>query len=157
MAPRTATERRPTVSLKPCLDCGEPSPDSYCREHRPTKVSSRAKRAMTKRERGYNWRWDQLSRRARRLQPFCSDCGATADLQADHTPEAWRRHEAGLAVRLDDIDVVCGPCNRARGPARGPLTRGYAPTPGSPPPVDKAQTPLHFGLECNAGGREDGS
>lgn len=48
----------------------------------------------------------QLSRRARRLQPFCTDCGSTDELQLDHmahlgarrgreggpaqgTPEAW--------------------------------------------------------------------
>lgn len=140
------------MTLKPCLRCGEPSPGTYCSEHKPTNVSSKSKRAKTKRERGYNWHWDQLSRRARRLQPFCSDCGATDDLQADHSPEAWQRHEDGLAVRIQDVDVCCGPCNRARGAARGPLTRGYAPTHGSPPPVDKAQSALHLQMIVNKGG-----
>jgi 5-methylcytosine-specific restriction enzyme A len=60
-----------------------------------------------------------LSRRARRLQPFCTDCGSTEDLQTDHTPEAWKRKAAGKPLRLADVEVVCGPCNRARGAARG--------------------------------------
>lgn len=53
------------------------------------------------------------------MQPFCLDCGATDDLQADHTPEAWARKAAGKAIRLQDIAVVCGRCNRDRGQARG--------------------------------------
>lgn len=53
------------------------------------------------------------------MQQFCLDCGATEDLQADHSPEAWKRWEQGLSIRLKDIDVVCGPCNRKRGQARG--------------------------------------
>lgn len=73
--------------------------------------------------RGYDQRWRRLSERARKLQPFCSDCGARDDLQADHSPAAWRRKEKGLAVRLRDIDVVCGACNRRRGAARGKETR----------------------------------
>lgn len=105
------------MTLRPCLTCGEPTTGPRCPEHtHDTKPSARA--------RGYNTSWDKLSKRARRLQPFCSDCGATHDLQADHTPEAWARKAAGKPLRLTDIDVVCGPCNRKRGAARGRLTRG---------------------------------
>ncbi len=89
------------MTLRPCLDCGQPSPDARCSPCR-----------------GYDSRWDELSRRARKLQPFCSDCGATENLQADHSPEAWTRRAAGKAIRLKDIDVVCGPCNTERGQAR---------------------------------------
>ncbi len=52
------------------------------------------------------------------MQPYCSDCGATEDLQCDHSREAWKRKTAGKPIRLKDVDVVCGPCNRARGAAR---------------------------------------
>lgn len=70
------------------------------------------------RQRGYDTAWTRLSKRARTKQQFCSDCGATDGLQADHTPQAWERHAQGLPIRLEDIDVVCGQCNRARGAAR---------------------------------------
>jgi len=73
-------------------------------------------------ERGYGGRWQRLSRRARQLQPFCTDCGSTHDLTADHSPEAWIRHDKGLAVRLVDIEVVCRRCNSERGAARGDTT-----------------------------------
>lgn len=111
----------------PCIDCGEPVKATRCdecareadrhriRKHAPKKASPKA--------RGYDERWRRLSRRARLLQPFCSDCGATDDLQADHSPEAWERHEKGLPLRLADVDVVCGRCNRKRGAARGATSR----------------------------------
>mgnify|MGYP000662118958 CR=1 FL=1 len=89
------------MTHKPCLDCGAPSASTRCSAHR-----------------GYDAAWDRLSRRARKVQPWCSDCGSTEDLQADHSPEAWARHAAGKRIRLRDVDVVCGPCNRERGPAR---------------------------------------
>ena len=86
------------MTWTPCMTCGEPSEATYCPEH--TRHSWKPSAAA----RGYDWRWLQLSRRARRLQPFCSDCGATDDLTADHSPEAWRRKEAGLVIRLKDVD-----------------------------------------------------
>jgi 5-methylcytosine-specific restriction protein A len=109
------------MTLKPCIVCGEPSAASRCPEHT-------AKPAASPTERGYDWQWTKLSRRARKLQPWCSGCGATEDLQADHSPEAWARKAAGLSVRLRDVQVLCGGCNRAAGAARGSSdTRGVAP------------------------------
>lgn len=89
------------MTLKPCADCGVPTAMTRCTAHR-----------------GYDSKWAKLSQRARKLQTFCSDCGATENLQADHSPEAWARRAAGKAIRLKDIDVVCGPCNTTRGQAR---------------------------------------
>lgn len=113
------------MALKvPCLRCGEPTTGSRCDTCQPIKAPrTEAQRAKPNHDRGYNHAWKRLSRMARRLQPFCSDCGDTNNLQGDHTPEAWARHEAGLPIRLQDIDVVCGPCNIQRGPARGPTSR----------------------------------
>lgn len=122
--------------MKPCLTCGEPSDQTRCTEHR------RDDHHLTAHERGYTAAWRRLSVKARRLQPFCTDCGAAQDLQADHTPEAWARHDAGKPIRLADIDVVCGPCNRTRGAARStrkPLTRGDDPNRSGPTPDGKAQ------------------
>lgn len=116
--------------MKPCLVCGEPSPEARCEEH-PKKQQNRSKDRS--RGAGYGHAWDQLSRRARRLQPWCSDCGTTQQLSADHTPEAWRRHDAGKPIRLKDIAVVCIRCNIARGKARGEgVTRPDSEAAGKP-------------------------
>ena len=106
---------------RPCIQCGTLSDSTRCDtcSGRYRSMTRRLYPKSSPRDRGYDSQWDRLSRKARRLQPFCSDCGSTKDLQADHTPEAWRRHDAGLPIRLRDVDVVCGPCNRLRGAARG--------------------------------------
>lgn len=91
-----------------------------CKECRPKDDGMKDKLYRGSRhERGYGYRWEKLSKRARQLQPFCSDCGTSKDLTADHSIEAWRRHDAGLPIRLKDIDVVCRQCNTDRGAARG--------------------------------------
>lgn len=109
------------MTLRPCLTCGEPCAGPRCPDHT---VDPKLPAA----DRGYDAAWQRLSKRARRLQPFCLDCGATEDLQADHLPQAWERKAAGKPLRLADVEVVCSPCNRARGAARGPsATRGDAP------------------------------
>lgn len=123
------------MALKPCLVCGEPSPGPRCPEH-PEQTSHQA----TATQRGYDSKWSRLSRRARRLQPWCLDCHATEDLSADHSPEAWRRHERGLPIRLEDIEVVCLSCNTKRGAARGDgVGRGHK------EPRSKPQTQMRFG------------
>lgn len=119
--------------LKPCLVCGEPSAESRCPEHRLDA------HVLTRQERGYDSKWDRLSRKARQLQPFCSDCGTTNDLQADHSPEAWARKARGKPIRLRDIDVVCGPCNRRRGAARPEATRGAGRITAGQSPEGKAK------------------
>jgi 5-methylcytosine-specific restriction endonuclease McrA len=124
------------VTLSPCLDCGEPCAGPRCTEH-----TTDAK--GTRHQRGYDAAWDRLSRRARRLQPWCGGCGATEDLQTDHTPEAWARKAAGKPIRLQDVQVLCGPCNRAAGAARGPsATRGSTPTTPAPGPRPRQNVSL---------------
>lgn len=114
------------MTLRTCLQCGEPCDGPRCPEH-DTKGTAT--------NRGYDAAWDRLSRRARRLQHFCTDCGATEGLQADHLPEAWAAKAAGKPIKLTMVDVVCGPCNIARGAARGPsATRGMDPTATPPRP-----------------------
>lgn len=97
---------------RPCLACGEPVEGSYCIEHKPQPSKSR-------RDRGYEGSWRKVSARARRKQPWCSDCGSVDDLTADHTPAAWEAHDAGRPITLDLVDVVCRPCNSRRGHIRG--------------------------------------
>lgn len=120
--------------MKPCIECGELSDRNRCAEHRP-KHAPKASR----RERGYDAAWDRLSARARRIQPFCSDCGTTDDLTADHSPEAWERKAQGKPIRLQDVDVLCRGCNARRGAARGPNTRGQGVGDTVPSPHAKAE------------------
>lgn len=134
--------------LRPCLRCGEPASGTYCPACRPpeSKPSARA--------RGYDANWDKLSARARRLQPFCTDCGSTRDLQLDHTPDAWARKAAGKSIRLRDVAVCCADCNRARGAARGGSARagleddqepwGDTPPPTRTGPLSKAKFQSHI-------------
>lgn len=119
-----------------CADCGTPY-EKIKNESRCTDCSTvptehprvSATRSLNKRmadplkyaprKNGYTPAWDRLSKQARGLQPWCSDCGTPDDLTADHSTTAWHRYERGLPIRLQDIDVVCRTCNAERGPARG--------------------------------------
>lgn len=113
-----------------CAECGSPyerqHTESRCQEcnPKPTAIQQRQweqqKNKGSAHQRGYDYRWARLSKRARALQPYCSDCGSPHNLTADHSIEAWARRDRGLPIRLQDIDVVCQDCNHDRGPARGP-------------------------------------
>lgn len=100
------------MTLTPCIACGEPTTGARCPDHQPadTKAPTTA--------RGYDQTWRKLSERARRLQPWCTDCRTTTDLTTDHSEQAWRRKADGKPIRLRDVDVVCRSCNGKRGRAR---------------------------------------
>lgn len=122
------------MTLRPCLDCGEPSPASRCDEHRPPDHN------LSPTQRGYDSVWQRLSRRARRVQPWCTDCGTRDDLTCDHSPSAWERKAAGKVIRLVDVDVCCRPCNARRGRAR---PQGAGTSQSAWTPASKAKSPLH--------------
>ena len=130
---------------RPCLGCGEPVAGSWCPDCQPVRVEP----SKDRRARGYEGQWRKVSARARRLQPWCSDCGTDKDLTCDHSPEAWRRFEAGLAVRIVDVDVVCRSCNSKRGPARQRVDQGGCPAVG----VFGTRTARHRG-DLNPEGRD---
>ena len=103
---------------RPCASCGEPSPGTRCPDctvEREARVTERKGSATA---RGYDARWQRLSARARRMQPFCTDCASTDDLTADHL--VWP------ARTLADVDVVCRPCNSKRGATRGEKASRHA-------------------------------
>jgi hypothetical protein len=108
---------------RPCLACGRatkgelgggvPGPDgrpvlakgrggSYCAEHQP-------KRQRTSQ---YNYAWRKASLAARKRQPWCTFCGSTADLTADHVVPLGRGGE--LVPEASWIRVLCRSCNSAR-------------------------------------------
>lgn len=104
--------------LSPCRDCGEPTEGTYCDYCRPQYINRQRDNKKPPRSIGYDSTWDALSKRARSRQNWCSDCGSTEDLTADHSTRAWERKAAGLPIRLKDIDVVCRRCNADRGRQR---------------------------------------
>lgn len=106
--------------MQPCLECGEVADGLRCESCRP---SASVLRGLTAVQRGYDHRWNELSARARALQPWCSDAGKVGTpcrggLTADHLPSAWRRKAKGLPLRLVDVDVVCQGHNDERGSSR---------------------------------------
>ena len=124
--PALPPSAEPPLPWSVCSDCGAPyereHPGAQCPECEPADLRAyerHGRRRGKTAARGYGARWQRLSRRARALQPFCSDCGSPDDLTTDHSIEAWKRHEQGKSIRLQDIDVVCNRCNAERGAARG--------------------------------------
>ena len=127
------------MTWRPCIACGEPSEQSRCAEHRPVEPPKAASTA-----RGYDTTWRHLSERARRAQPFCTDCGTRDDLTTDHTTEAWQARAAGRPITLAMVDVVCRSCNAKRGRARP----GEVPPTGMvPDPSGKAESRSHTGSQ----------
>lgn len=133
------------MTLRPCLDCGTPAPGSRC----PACQSQRDARTDAARgnstDRGYDAAWQRLSARARRLQPFCTDCGTNQQLTADHL--RWP------ARTLAAVQVVCQPCNNRRGAARGPRSRrpqtwGVNPHAEASRPPIQAKLATHFRLSA---------
>lgn len=118
------------IPLKPCLSCGTPCENGRCTDcATENRKQYGNKRTGTATQRGYDRRWRLLSEKARRIQPWCSDCGSDKNLTADHSEEAWRRYNDGLPIRLKDVSVVCLPCNIDRGssrPGEGRSTGGGA-------------------------------
>ncbi len=138
------------MPMRPCLDCGELAEASRCPEHAPTATELRRTSA---RERGYDGRHDRLSKRARKLQPWCSDCLTTEALTLHHTEEAWRRHEARKPARLTDYEVLCGPCNNRRGSPRVGLDK---PRGGDPSKQRRGpEVEAKFASHTERGGRLD--
>lgn len=107
------------MSRKPCLGCGVPVEGPRCMDcAAETKRGRPDLRRRSTTARGYDGTWKSLASRARRLQPFCSDCGREDNLTTDHLPSAWDRHAQGLPITLADVDVVCSACNTDRGSSR---------------------------------------
>lgn len=121
--------------MKPCLDCGVPADQSRCPKHESQREQDRRSaypKESSSTARGYDEAWKRISRQARHLQPFCSDCGTTDDLTTDHSAEAWQAWIDHRPITLAMVDVVCRSCNVRRGSPFGvgddPRLRGRRPT-----------------------------
>lgn len=94
------------MTARPCLRCGEPTTATYCPACRP---ADRRDRTGDPR---WTARWRRLSRQARRLQPACSNCGATTDLTTDHRQPIAAGGPA--FPNLTGLDVLCRSCNSTK-------------------------------------------
>ena len=104
------------MPLKPCLTCGELSPNTRCPTHTRTAETLRTQRKRL--ERPYTWTEQQ--RRARTVRAWVQTHGLwcpgwrrdphpSSDLTADHvTPVAAGGREDG------ELAVLCRPCNSAK-------------------------------------------
>lgn len=109
---------------KPCIDCGTPTTNGNRCPADQTVANRRPYERRREREAEYNRRaWRRLSATARRLQPWCTDCGTRSNLTAHHTEQAWARRLAGKTIRLQDVEVLCLRCNDRRGQTRPSVAR----------------------------------
>jgi 5-methylcytosine-specific restriction enzyme A len=99
------------VRLKTCAGCfhnfrPEELSNGRCRSCSRAKERARG----TRTSRGYDNDWLRLSPNAIAQHPYCSSCGATDDLSADHiVPKA----RGGRNV-LSNVQVLCRSCNSAK-------------------------------------------
>ena len=89
---------------------------------------AKLRRRGTRQQRGYDKAWYALARHAVAAHPFCAACGTTHDLTVDHRDPATRG-KPGLT--LNDVQVLCRPCNTRKGDSRT-----VTPLSQSPPPND---------------------
>jgi len=93
-------------------------------------MHSLADRRPSPTRRGYGSQWAKLSRQARALQPYCSQCGTDYDLTADHL---W---PGKIARDLGDVIVLCRSCNARKGKPGGYPLDGLPEYPGPTPNGD---------------------
>lgn len=93
--------RAPSVCAVPRCPDFAPAGKPRCEGH-----EAEYQRERNARRSHYRGAWRKTSERARQAQPWCSKCGATEDLTADHV--AARSLDAG-------VDVLCRSCNTRKG------------------------------------------
>jgi len=92
----------------PCLYCGVVSRGSTCRQCTAVIQSHDINRQI--RNKQYDYKWQKLSRYARTIQPYCSRCGSSRDLTADHILSLA---DGGQNI-LENIMVLCRSCNSSK-------------------------------------------
>ena len=97
---------------RPCLDCQRPTRQgSRCATCAQVHDAAyeRTRLRGTRTQRGYSNTWLRRSRAAIRQQPWCSACGGTNDLTADHVVPLSKGGDG------TDVQVLCRACNSRRG------------------------------------------
>src|SRR5690348_3942229 len=89
-----------------------------CGKHHVTRQGycpDKERRRGSASSRGYDYQHQQLRLLAIRQQPWCSQCGSTEDLTADHIIP---RSKGGRNV-LSNYKVLCRSCNSSKGGGEG--------------------------------------
>jgi 5-methylcytosine-specific restriction enzyme A len=96
----------------PCLGCGKVTTrGSRCGPCQATWDTQHERTRGTRTQRGYGNDWLRLSKQAIAHQPWCSQCGTSEDLTADHlVPLA-----AGGTSTPENVQVLCRRCNSGKG------------------------------------------
>jgi 5-methylcytosine-specific restriction endonuclease McrA len=114
-AQRTAGAGDPEVMRRICRRCGKPTSERYfhaaCGRAYEAEKSRRRRAAKgTTSQRGYGSDHQRLAKLAIARHPYCTDCGTTEDLCADHIVPTSK---GGRNV-LENYAVRCRGCNNAR-------------------------------------------
>jgi 5-methylcytosine-specific restriction enzyme A len=101
--------------LRLCRYCEKPTDEGYfhvdCgKTYQRERSRRRRARKGTTSQRGYDTTHQKLREIAIARHPYCTDCGTTADLCADHIVPTSR---GGLNV-LSNYEVRCRACNNSR-------------------------------------------
>ncbi len=89
-----------------CLDCGRRTKGSRCATCQARRDGARG----TTTQRGYGHKHQRRARAVIAAQPWCTLCGRTRDLTADHIAPLARGGDP-----LGPLRVLCRRCNSGRG------------------------------------------
>ena len=96
------------MPLRPCLGCGKLVHDaSRCAPCQTELVNLLSRLRPTNKARGYDSAWTRLSKAMITEQPWCSACGAVADLTVDHVMSL----AAGGESTPSNLRVLCRRCH----------------------------------------------
>ena len=95
---------------RPCAGCGKIVRASRCAECKRIRERARPSRS----QRGYDAKWNKLSKQLRQLHPWCKECGTTKDLTVDHIIPLVDLHPE-LRYEISNLQVLCRKCNSSKG------------------------------------------
>lgn len=99
---------------RPCLRCNAVTRSTYCDDCQPIINKVREARRPSRAQRGYDYRWNKLSRQLRELHPWCAQCGSRNDLTVDHIIPLSDLHP-DLRYEISNLQVLCRSCNSSKG------------------------------------------
>ena len=92
------------MALQPCVECGELTDRNRCSRHRivrPRAAKTNSSHVAFKN----NAKWKRLSKKLRKLSPFCEICGTSDDLTVDHIVRVHDRPE--WTYEPDNCRILC--------------------------------------------------
>lgn len=90
------------MTLQPCCECGELSLKNRCVKHR---LKSAPKDREAHAAYANRSKWRRLSKKLRKLSPFCEVCGTSDDLTVDHIVRVHDRPE--WTYEPDNCRILC--------------------------------------------------